>query len=76
MVVELSDLGGDLSDLPALEAVAGVEDDAVLLLELPQLRVDVEGSPEVSLEGHAINSAHEQKLRDHQLRTGPRHFKQ
>ena len=53
MVVELSDLGGDLSDLPALEAVAGVEDDAVLLLELPQLRVDVEGSPEVSLEGHA-----------------------
>ena len=49
MIVELSDLGGDLTDLPPLEAVPGVKDDPVLLLELPQLRVDVESSPKVCL---------------------------
>lgn len=49
MVVELADLGGDLADLPALESVARVERAAVLLLELPQLRVDVERAPEVAL---------------------------
>ena len=50
MIVELSDLGGDLTDLPPLEAVPGVKDDPVLLLELPQLRVDVESSAKVCLE--------------------------
>ena len=50
MIVELSDLGGDLTDLPPLEAIPGVKDDPVLLLELPQLRVDVESSAKVCLE--------------------------
>lgn len=49
VVVELPDLGGDLADLPSLQPVLGVEDLAVLLLELPQLGVDVEGAAEVRL---------------------------
>lgn len=49
MIIKLPDLGRDLADLPPLQAVLGVEDHAVLLLELPQLRVDVEGAPEVRL---------------------------
>ncbi len=36
MVVELADPRGDVPNLPPLEAVAGVQDGAVLLLELPK----------------------------------------
>jgi len=53
VVVELSYLGRDLSDLPTLEPVASVQDDPVLLLELPQLRVDVERPAEVRLKSTA-----------------------
>ena len=49
MVVELPDLRGYLADLPPLEAVPRVQHRPVLLLELPQLRVDVEGAAEVGL---------------------------
>ena len=49
VVVELANLGGDLAYLPPLEVVLAVEDVAVLLLELPQLRVDVKGAAEVGL---------------------------
>lgn len=49
MIVQLSDLAGDLADLPALQAVFGVQHQAMLLLELPQLRVHVERAPEVRL---------------------------
>lgn len=50
MIIKLSDFRGYLADLPSLEAVAGVQDDSMLLLELPQLGVDVERASEVSLE--------------------------
>lgn len=49
VVVELANLGGNLPYLPPLQAVLGVEDLAVLRLELPQLREDVKGPPEVGL---------------------------
>ena len=49
MIVELSDFRCDFSDLPSLEAVSRIEDGPMLLLKLPQLRVDVERPAEVSL---------------------------
>lgn len=49
MIVKLSYFGGNLSDLPPLQSILGVEDLPVLLLELPQFRVNVEGSAKVSL---------------------------
>lgn len=49
MVVELSNLGGNLANLPALETILGVEDLAMLLLKLPQLRVDVKGASKIRL---------------------------
>ena len=49
MVVQLADLGGDLPDLPPLESVLPVKYGAVLLLELPEARVDVKGAAEVAL---------------------------
>lgn len=49
MVVQLSDLGGYFPNLPPFQAVLGVQDLAVLLLELPQFGVDVEGPSEVRL---------------------------
>lgn len=49
MVVELANLGRDLSNLPPFEAKLGVEYLSVLLLELPQFGVDVEGASEVGL---------------------------
>jgi len=58
VVVELSYLGRDLSDLPTLESVAGVQDDPVLLLELPQLRVDVKRPAKVSLKERPLVDWH------------------
>ena len=49
MVVELPDLRGYLADLPPLEAVARVQHDPVLLLELPQLGVDIKCASKVGL---------------------------
>jgi hypothetical protein len=49
MIVELSDFRCDFSNLPPLEAVSRIEDGPMLLLKLPQLRVDVERPAEVSL---------------------------
>ena len=49
VVVELSDLGGDVSDLRPPESVLLVQDGPVGLLVLPQLGVDVEGPAEVAL---------------------------
>ena len=48
MIIQLSNLARDLPDLPALQPVSRVEDGAVLLLELPQLCVDVERPAEVA----------------------------
>jgi len=49
VVVELSNPTRNLPNLPSLEGVLGVEDGAVLLLEFPEARVDVKGTPEVVL---------------------------
>lgn len=49
MIVELSDLGGDLTDLPTFESVLGVQYLSVLLLKLPEFRVNIESSAEVRL---------------------------
>lgn len=49
MIVQLSDLAGDFADLPTLEAVFRVEDEAMLLLEFPQLRVHVKRATKVRL---------------------------
>lgn len=49
MVVELADFGSDFSDLPSLESVSRIEHGTVLLLELPQLGVDVKRATEVGL---------------------------
>lgn len=49
VVVELANLGGNLANLPALEAKLGVQYLTVLLLKLPQLRVDVKGASKVRL---------------------------
>ena len=49
MVVELADFGGNFPYLPTFQTIAGIENGPVLLLELPQLGVDVEGAAKVSL---------------------------
>lgn len=49
VIIELSYLGGDLADLPSLQSIFGVKDLSVLLLELPQFRVNVESSAKVGL---------------------------
>lgn len=49
VIIELSDFRCNFSDLPSLESIASVENDSMLLLKFPQLRVDVECAAEVSL---------------------------
>lgn len=49
VVVQLSNLGGNLPNLPPLQAVLGVKHLSVLLLKFPQLRVDIEGATKIGL---------------------------
>ena len=49
MVVQLANFGGYLADLPAFQAVASIQNCAVLLLEFPQLCVNVECAAKVCL---------------------------
>ncbi len=72
MIVELSDFRCDFSNLPPLEAVSRIEDGPMLLLKLPQLRVDVERPAEVSLKKFQIekrdrNTNRIQRLKTHLL---------
>lgn len=49
MVVQLAYFRSDFANLPSLEAIPRVENGTMLLLEFPQLGVDVKGPTEISL---------------------------
>ncbi len=49
VIVELPNPTRNLPNLPSLQGVGLVEDGAVLLLELPEARVHVKGTPKVRL---------------------------
>lgn len=49
VIIKLSDFAGYFANLPALQSVLGVEHQAMLLLELPQLCVDIKGASKVRL---------------------------
>lgn len=49
MIIKLANLACYFADLPALQAILGVQHHAMLLLELPQLGVDIESATEVCL---------------------------
>jgi len=49
VIIELPNFASYFSDLPAFQAVLWVQNHAMLLLELPQLCVNIEGAAEVSL---------------------------
>ena len=49
MVIKLTNLGGNLSNLPSLEPVLGVEDLPVLLLKLPKFCIYIKCSAKIGL---------------------------
>lgn len=49
MVIKLANLRSNFANLPSLQSVFGIQDGTMLLLELPQSCVDIEGAPEICL---------------------------
>lgn len=49
MIVELANFRSDFTNLPPFQTVLRIQNLPVLLLELPQFRINVEGPPEIRL---------------------------
>lgn len=49
VIIKLSDFAGYFANLPAFQSILGIEHQTMLLLEFPQLCIDIEGASKVRL---------------------------